>query len=94
MWVLVAALTWPLADLATRSLLLAQVVQRLILVLAVPPLLVAGLPKPLLAAVTRPEAVDAPARWFTRPVPAVVAVTVVAVATLSFGWSTRQPPRW
>lgn len=80
---LVAATTWPLADLAARHLLVALVVQRLLLLLAVPPLLIGGLPRPLVAAATRPGPIDWLARTCSRAVPAVVVVTVVAVGTLT-----------
>ena len=82
---LVGALTWPLGDLASHWLLLALVLQRLLLTLAVPPLLVLGTPRPLLARLTRPPAVDAVLRVVVRPVPAVAIVTVVAVSTLTVG---------
>jgi cytochrome c oxidase assembly factor CtaG len=57
--VLAGALTWPLGDLSSHWLLLALVFQRLLLTLAVPPLLVLGTPRPLIARLTRPPAVDA-----------------------------------
>jgi putative membrane protein len=83
--VLIAAVTWPLGDLATHWLLLALVLQRLLLTLAVPPLLVLGTPRPLLARLTRPAPVDAALRVVVRPVPAVLIVTAVAVGTLTTG---------
>ena len=83
--VLVAAVTWPLGDLAAHWLLLALVLQRLLLTLAVPPLLVLGTPRPLLARLTRPAALDAVLRVAVRPLPAVAIVTVVAVGTLTTG---------
>ena len=83
--ILAGAVTWPVADLAAHWLLLALVVQRLILTLAVPPLLVLGTPRPVLARMTRPPAVDAVLRVVVRPMPAVVIVTVVAVGTLTTG---------
>lgn len=85
MGALVVALSWPLADLAAHWSLTALVVQRLLLTLAVPPLLVGGLPRPLVAAVTRPAPVDAAARAAGRPPVAVAVVTVVFVATLTTG---------
>lgn len=88
-----AAVTWPLADLATHWLLVALVLQRLVLMLAVPPLLVLGTPRALLARLTRPTAVDAVLRVVVRPVPAIAIVTVVAVATLTTGavnWAARS----
>jgi cytochrome c oxidase assembly factor CtaG len=83
--VLVAAVTWPLGDLAAHWLLLALVLQRLLLTLAVPPLLVLGTPRPLIARLTRPAPVDAVLRVAVRPAPAVAIVTVIAVATLTTG---------
>jgi len=83
--VLVAAVTWPLGDLAAHWLLMALVLQRLLLTLAVPPLLVLGTPRPLIARLTRPAWVDAVQRVVVRPLPAVAIVTVVAVATLTTG---------
>jgi cytochrome c oxidase assembly factor CtaG len=80
---LLAATTWPLAGLAAHRLLLALVVQRLLLLLAVPPLLLGGLPRPLVTALTRPAPLDALARLFSRPAPAVAFVTAVAVGTLN-----------
>ncbi len=82
---LVAAVTWPLGDLASHWLLLALVLQRLLLTLAVPPLLVLGTPRPIIADLTRPPAVDAVLRVAVRPLPAVAIVTVVAVGTLTTG---------
>ena len=81
--VLAGALTWPLGDLASHWLLLALVLQRLLLTLAVPPLLVLGTPRAIIDRLTRPAAVDAVLRVAARPVPAVAIVTVVAVGTLT-----------
>lgn len=81
--VLLAALTWPMADLAAHHLLVALVVQRLLLMLAVPPLLLRGLPTNLVVRATRPAAVDDVLGFLSRPVPAVLLVTVVAVTTLA-----------
>ena len=82
---LVLALTWPLGDLAAHWLLMALVLQRLLLTLAVPPLLVLGTPRPVIARLTRPPAVDAVLRVVVRPFPAVAIVTIVAVGTLTIG---------
>lgn len=79
-----AALTWPLADLA-RGSLTALVCQRLLLLLAVPGLLMVGLPEAVAARWTRPRALDALARWCSRPPVAVLLVTACAVATLTTG---------
>ena len=85
MVVLFFAVTWPLGDLAAHWLLIALVLQRVLLTLAVPPLLVLGTPRALIARLTRPAAVDALLRVVVRPFPAVAIVTVVAVATLTTG---------
>ena len=82
---LLVAFMWPLGDLAAHWSLLALVLQRLLLTLAVPPLLVAGTPQPIIVRLTRPAAVDAVLRVVVRPVPAVAIVTVVAVGTLTTG---------
>jgi putative membrane protein len=83
--IMVFAVTWPLGDLAAHWLLLALVLQRLLLTLAVPPLLVLGTPRPLISWLTRPAPVDAVLRVVVRPLPAVAIVTVVAVGTLTTG---------
>jgi len=80
---LLVAVMWPLGDLAAHWSLLALVLQRLLLILAVPPLLVTGTPRPIIVRLTRPAAVDAVLRVIVKPVPAVGIVTVVAVGTLT-----------
>jgi cytochrome c oxidase assembly factor CtaG len=83
--VLLVALTWPLADLASHWSLVALVFQRLLLMLAVPPLLILSLPRPAVVALTRPAPVDAVVRTCSRGPVAVVVVTVVSVGTLTTG---------
>lgn len=78
-------LSWPLADLATRWSLAALVLQRMVLLLAVPALLLLGVPRTVLARLTRPAGVDAVLRAVSRPVAAVALVTVVSVGTLTAG---------
>ncbi|HEY1830084.1 MAG TPA: cytochrome c oxidase assembly protein [Acidimicrobiales bacterium] len=80
-----AAVTWPLADIAAHWSLIILVIQRLLLMLAVPPLLVAGLPEGLIIGLTKPRIVDGFLRIAEMPVPAVAFVTVVAVGTLTTG---------
>jgi cytochrome c oxidase assembly factor CtaG len=75
--------SWPLGDLATHGLLSALVVQRLVLLLAVPPLLVAGVGAAALRRLTRPAPVDAVVRTCARPAVAVGVVTIGATATLA-----------
>jgi len=77
------ALAWPLADLAAHWSLLALIVQRLLLILAVPPLLMVGLPFEVLRWLTRPAPVDALLDWVRRPAVAVVWVTVTMVGCLT-----------
>jgi len=82
---LLVALSWPLADLAAHWLLVALVLQRLLLMVAAPALLLLGLPGPVVTALTRPAPVDAAVRALSRPPVAVAVVTVVAVGTLTTG---------
>jgi cytochrome c oxidase assembly factor CtaG len=78
----VVALTWPVADLAAHWSLTALVIQRLILILAVAPLLLLGLPYDLLEWITRPALVDAALNRCRRPATAIVFVTVITVGTM------------
>jgi cytochrome c oxidase assembly factor CtaG len=79
----VVAVGWPLGDLAAHWSLTALVTQRLILVLAVAPMLLLGLPYDLLQWLTRPPAVDAVLTRLERPPLAIVTVTVVLVGSMS-----------
>ncbi len=76
------ALGWPLGDLAAHWSLSALVVQRVLLVLAVAPLLLRGLPYDLLRWLTRPAPVDAALTGLARPPVAVAVVTVVLVGSM------------
>jgi putative membrane protein len=78
---LVVALSWPVADLATSVSLLATIVQRQLLILAVAPLLLLGTPATVTARLTRPAAVDAVVRRLARPVAALVTTTVLLAIT-------------
>jgi cytochrome c oxidase assembly factor CtaG len=80
---LVLALTWPLADLAAHWSLSALIIQRLILVLAVAPMLLLGLPHDVLERVTRPFVVDAILVRLRRPPVAIVTVTVILVGSMA-----------
>jgi cytochrome c oxidase assembly factor CtaG len=77
----VVALTWPLADLAAHWSLTALVSQRLILMLAVAPILLLGLPYDLLEWITRPGFVDAVLNRCRRPAVAIGFVTVLTVVS-------------
>src|ERR1700684_3341723 len=76
------ALTWPVADLAAHWSLTALVVQRLILMLAVAPLLLLTLPYYVLEWITRPALVDAVVNRCRRPATAIVIVTVITVGSM------------
>jgi cytochrome c oxidase assembly factor CtaG len=78
----VVALTWPLADLAAHWSLAALVTQRLILLLAVAPLLLLGVPYDVLRWVTRPAAVDGVLTRLQRPAAAIITVTFVVVGSM------------
>jgi cytochrome c oxidase assembly factor CtaG len=78
----VVALTWPVADLAAHWSLTALVLQRLILILAVAPLLLLGLPYDVLEWVTRPAPIDAALNRLRRPATAIVVVTVITVGSM------------
>jgi cytochrome c oxidase assembly factor CtaG len=75
------ALTWPLADLAAHWSLTALMIQRLILLLAVAPMLLLGIPYDVLERITRPALVDAVLVRCRRPATAIVFVTVVIVVS-------------
>lgn len=76
------ATSWPLGDLAAHWSLTALVVQRLLLALAVAPMLLLGMPYDVIQWLTRPRAVDAVLTRIERPPAAVVTVTVVLVASM------------
>jgi cytochrome c oxidase assembly factor CtaG len=80
--VLYVACAWPLGDLASHVSVTAAVIQRLLLMLAAAPLLVTAMPVALLAAMTRPRAIDAISRAAGHPAVAIVFVTVIGTATL------------
>jgi cytochrome c oxidase assembly factor CtaG len=79
----VVALTWPLADLAAHWSLVALVIQRLIVVMAVAPMVLCGLPYDLIQWLTRPAPVDAVLVRLTRPPVAIITVTVLLVGSMT-----------
>jgi cytochrome c oxidase assembly factor CtaG len=79
---LYAACAWPLGDLAAHVSVTAVVLQRLLVMLAVAPLLVTATPVALLAVLTRPRPLDAVSRTLGHPAVAIVVVTVVGTVTL------------
>jgi cytochrome c oxidase assembly factor CtaG len=80
---LAVALTWPVADLAAHWSLTALVLQRLVLVLAVAPMLLLGLPHDILEWATRPAVIDALLVRLRRPPVAIVTVTVLLVGPMA-----------
>jgi cytochrome c oxidase assembly factor CtaG len=77
------ALTWPMANLAAHWSLTVLVTQRLILLLAVAPMLLLGLPYDLLRWLTRPVAVDTVLTRLLRPPLAILTVTAVVVGSMT-----------
>ncbi len=79
----VVALTWPVADLAAHWSLIALVVQRLILLMAVAPMLLLGLPYDVIQWATRPAPVDAVLAQVQRPLVAIATVTVLVIGSMT-----------
>ena len=77
------ALTWPLADLAAHWSLTTLVIQRLILTLAVPSLVLVGMPYDLLEWITHPAPIDTALGWCRRPAAAVGLFTVTVVGSMA-----------
>ena len=77
-----AVCAWPLGDLAAHVSITAVVLQRLVLMLAVAPLLLRSLPDALVDQATRQRSVDRVLRVVVRPAIAIAIVTVVGTVTL------------
>ncbi|MGH9069253.1 MAG: cytochrome c oxidase assembly protein [Acidimicrobiales bacterium] len=91
---LAVAVSWPVADLARHASVTAHVVQQLLLVLAVPPLVLLGLPRWLLALATRSPRMDSAFSRATHPVLAFLifnAAVVVAWLPAVVGAESRNP---
>jgi putative membrane protein len=85
--VLLLALNGPLHDLSDASLFSAHMVQHLLLTLVVPPLLLVGVPAPMVdAALGRLRWVGATAHLLTRPLAALALYTVALVV-----WHLPRP---
>jgi hypothetical protein len=85
---------WPLGDLAARVSLTAATVQRLVIMLAVAPLMLQSMSTDLLVRLTRPAPVDAVVRRLAHPGVAIVLVTVLGTATLTtpvVDWGASSP---
>lgn len=83
-WLILALVVlWPVGDLAASVSLSVATMQRLIIMLAVAPLLLSSLSTSHLIALTRPAPIDAVARRVARPLLSITFVTVVGTLTLS-----------
>lgn len=81
-WILLASsLTWPLDDLARQWSFLARMSQQIVLSLAVPPLLLASLPRWLYARASAHHVADATLRALTHPVTATVIFSCTTFAS-------------
>lgn len=76
------ASSWPLAPLAHRDFLWAMVVDRLVLLLAVAPLLLAGTSRELAGRLSSPALVDRALVILARPLAAIAAVTGLLALTV------------
>lgn len=74
---------WPVGDIAAAHSLSVATVQRLVIMLGVVPLLLRTVSVTTMVRVTRPAIVDVVASWLSRPLPALVFVTVGGTLTLS-----------
>lgn len=91
--VLFVSLTSPIHHLANNYLFSAHMVQHLLLILLVPPLILAGTPDWLLRPLFRPRLVLAAARYVTSPLIAFLLFSmVIAVWHLPemYGWALRS----
>ncbi|MGH9132120.1 MAG: cytochrome c oxidase assembly protein [Acidimicrobiales bacterium] len=77
LWV---ALSWPLADLSRNTSAIAHVTQQVLLVLAVPPLVLLGLPRWLLALGTRSPRAESAIRAISHPAAAIIVFNAALVA--------------
>ncbi|MGD0053817.1 MAG: cytochrome c oxidase assembly protein [Acidimicrobiales bacterium] len=80
---LAAVTMWPIGDLAATVSLTVATVQRLVIMLAVAPLLLLATPTSVFSRLTRPAPVDAVTRRLAHPGVALVAVTVFGTYTLT-----------
>ena len=78
-----AVTLWPIGDIAATHSLSVATAQRLVIMIGVVPLLLRTVSVSTMVRFTRPTAVDAVASWLSRPLPALVVVTVGGTLTLS-----------
>jgi cytochrome c oxidase assembly factor CtaG len=90
-----AVCAWPLGDLAAHVSITAVVVQRLVLMLAVAPLLLGSLPDGLVARLSQHAVVDRVLRTVVHPALAIAVMTVVGTVTLLpavVAWGSSSVP--
>lgn len=91
----VLAASWPLAELARNTSLLALILQRELLTLAAAPLFLYSIPVEVGVRLTRPAWVDAIVVRLSEPVPALVVSTVLlGVTALPFAVSAESSSSW
>jgi cytochrome c oxidase assembly factor CtaG len=92
---LLIATSWPLAELARTTSLLAVVFQREVLILAVAPLLLFAIPVEVGIRLTRPTVIDWIVVRLSEPVPALVVTTLLlGVTALPFSVSAASTNSW
>lgn len=92
---LVIANSWPVADLARTTSLLALVFQRELLVLAVAPLFLYAIPVRVGVVLTRPAPIDWLAIRLSQPGPAIAVTTLLfGVTALPFAVSAGRSNSW
>lgn len=89
---------WPVGDIAASHSLSVAVAQRLVIMLAVVPLIMRAISVAVMVRLTRPALVDVLASWLSRPLPALGVVTVGGTLTLSAplvnAGATNEAARW
>jgi putative membrane protein len=80
-FVLLVASTWPIHDIAERSLYSVHMSQHLLLTLVMVPLFLAGTPAWLFRKLVRPRPVWVVVKNLSRPVPAIIVFNAVLVFT-------------
>lgn len=92
---LLIAASWPVAELARTTSLLAWVFQRELLILAAAPLLLFAIPVEVGIRLTRPTVIDWIVVRLSEPVPALVVTTVLLFLTaLPFSVSAASTNSW
>ena len=92
---LLLAGTWPLAELARTTSLLALVLQRELLVLAVAPLCLLGLPVEIGTRLTRPPPLDWLVVRLSRPISALILTTVLlGITAIPFSVAAAADNSW